>query len=258
MKRKITEETKKAWGDNWKDHSVEKVLEIFRYTRVQRMLNTFITVLPEGGKILEGGCGLGPWMIKLRSMGYDVTGVDYDPVSVEKIKTYDKSIPVHVANIEKMPFEDDHFDSYMSLGVLEHFCEGPQSAIKEACRVLKPGGTFIILLPYMNFMLRAKYPFAMLKRNKFLRKILKKDDKAFYYEKYFKVKEISRLLEEGGFKVEKAFPVDHIFSFVSFSSMFRDKNTYDGENSLAIMLSDLLRGIFPWQTAGSSMIVAKK
>ena len=250
--------TRKAWISNWEEHSIERVMEIFNYTRVKRLLDTLSSILPKRGKILEGGCGLGPWVIKLRSMGYDVEGVDYDPVSIGKIKLYDKTLPVHVANIEDMPFENETFDAYLSFGVLEHFIEGPQEAIKEAHRVLKPEGRFIVLVPYMNMLLRVKYPFLLLKKNAFLRKIFGKGEKDFYYEKYFKVNEIRGLIEQEGFSVESVFPADHIFSFVSFSGIFRDKSTYDGENELAIKLSDILKKIFPWQTAGSCVLVVKK
>ena len=258
MPNKITEQTKKAWKENWQDHNIEEVLEIFEYTRVKRILNIFKSILPRKGKILEGGCGLGPWLIKLRSLGYDMMGVDYDPVSVDKIKTYNKDIPVEVSNIENMPFDNEYFDAYISLGVNEHFCDGPQSAIKEAWRVLKKDGIFLVTVPYMNMLLRMKYPFEKLKKNRIARKLFGKEEKAFYYEKFFKIKEISDLLEDGGFEIDKVVPIDHIFSFVSFSGIFRDKNTYDGENELAVKVSDFLSKIFPWQTAASSLIVAKK
>ena len=34
---------------------------------------------------------------------------------------------------------------YISLGVIEHFAEGPKDALDEAYRVLKPGGRLMIL-----------------------------------------------------------------------------------------------------------------
>ena len=254
----ITEETKKAWSNNWKEHSVDKVMEIFSYNRVQRLLKTFISILPKEGKILEGGCGLGPWVIKLTLLGYDMTGVDYDPVSIDKIRTVNSKIPLYVANVAEMPFKEETFDAYMSLGVLEHFCEGPEKAIKEAHRVLKDRGVFLVMLPYLNIFERINLPGKKIQKNKMIRRLLRKPEKIFYYERYFKKKVIHKLLEENGFIVEKILPVDHIFTFVSFSKFFRNKNTYDGENQLAIKVADFFKKIMPWQTAGSSLIVARK
>lgn len=256
-REEITAKTKKAWVDNWKDHGVEEVLQIFEYTRVRRLLKTIVSILPKDGRILEGGCGLGPWVIKLRELGYDVTGVDYDAVSIEKIRSYDNTIPLYVSDVQKMPFEDGRFSAYISLGVLEHFCEGPVRAIREASRVLEAGGIFFVVVPCKNILLRIKYPLEKLKRNRVVRRMFGKEEKTFYYEKYFRVSEIRKLLEDSGFNVERQFPADHIFSFVQFSSIFRDRSTYDGENALAVKCADFFSRIFPRLTAGSTVIIAK-
>ncbi|HNX90592.1 MAG TPA: methyltransferase domain-containing protein [Candidatus Omnitrophota bacterium] len=256
--KKVDSITREAWGENWRDISIDRVMEIFDYTRVKRLLETIRAELPEKGKILEGGCGLGPWLIKLRSLGYDIEGVDYDESSVGKIRAFDSSISVSVANIEQMPFPDRYFSVYLSFGVLEHFYEGPEKAVREAWRVLEDGGKFIIFLPHMNFLLAVRFPFEKMKKNVFIRRILGKKEKNFYYEKYFNRREISGILRKNGFDIENIRPVDHIFSFVQFSAIFRDKNTYDGENRIAVKISDSLKGLFPWGTAGSMMIIAKK
>ncbi|MBD3379379.1 MAG: methyltransferase domain-containing protein [Candidatus Omnitrophica bacterium] len=252
------ERTRKAWSDNWSGHDVEKVMEIFGYERVKRLLAEFTAVLPEKGRILEGGCGLGPWLVKLTELGYDMVGVDYDEVSVNKIKEYAPHIPVYAADVEDMPFEDNSFSAYMSLGVLEHFSEGPGKAAKEAFRVLEEGGLFLLMLPYLNFQRRIELPLRRIKRNRTVRKFLGKQEKDYYYEYWFKEREIRDFLSEAGFDIEKIAPVDHIFTFVSLSGLFRDRSTYDGENRLAVKVSDFFRKFFPWQTSSSYMVTARK
>jgi SAM-dependent methyltransferase len=256
--REQTDETRTAWQENWSGLSVEKVMEIFSYTRVERLLSLFRRYLPPGGRILEGGCGLGPWVIKLRSLGYDITGVDYDDVSVHKIRKYDPGAGLCVCNVKKMPFEDRSFDAYLSLGVLEHFCEGPAEAVAEAWRVLDSGGLFLVMLPYLNIFERLRLPAKNIKKNAFIRKILGREKKDFYYEKYFSLREITTILENAGFEVEETLPIDHIFTLVSFSGIFRDAETYDGENELAVRFADKLSSFLPWQSAGSSFLVARK
>ena len=251
QEEQVTRETKNAWTQNWESLEVVEVLEIFEYTRVKRLLEIFRSILPREGKILEGGCGLGPWVIKLSEL-------DYDSVSINKIREYAPKIHLEACNVEDMPFDDETFDAYMSLGVLEHFCDGPGKAIREANRILKTGGIFLVMLPYLNILERIKLPLKKMKKSDLLRRVLGKPRKTFYYECYFGLKEISDLLEFGGFKVENIRPVDHIFTFVSFSGVFRDKGTYDGENEMAVKVADSLSGILPWQTAGSSLIVARK
>jgi SAM-dependent methyltransferase len=40
----------------------------------------------------------------------------------------------------------------ISLGVIEHFEEGPQAALAEVRRILKVGGLFLVTVPTQNFM----------------------------------------------------------------------------------------------------------
>lgn len=47
---------------------------------------------------------------------------------------------------EKLPFPDNKFDSLTIIEVLEHL-HSPKRAIKEALRVLKPGGTLVASFP---------------------------------------------------------------------------------------------------------------
>ena len=47
-------------------------------------------------------------------------------------------------------FEDNFFDGYFSLGVIEHFYLGFQPLLTEMRRVLKPGGYLFLTFPAMN------------------------------------------------------------------------------------------------------------
>jgi ubiquinone/menaquinone biosynthesis C-methylase UbiE len=47
---------------------------------------------------------------------------------------------------EDLPFETDSFDRYVSAGSIEYWPE-PQRGIKEAYRVIKPGGTACLIGP---------------------------------------------------------------------------------------------------------------
>ena len=94
-----------------------------------------------------------------------------------------------------------------------------------------------------------------LKRNTFIRKVFKRPKTAYYYQRFFRDNEVRELLQSYGFEIEKIMPVDHIFSLVEFSSIFRDRNTYDGETRMAVKLGGLLEKILPWQTAGSILAI---
>jgi SAM-dependent methyltransferase len=64
-----------------------------------------------------------------------------------------------VGDVAALPFADETFDIYYSGGVVEHFEEGPERAILEARRVLRPDGILLISVPYLSLMRRLLSPF---------------------------------------------------------------------------------------------------
>jgi hypothetical protein len=72
------------------------------------------------------------------------------------------------------------------------------------------------------------------------------------------VKDLEDAISKSGFVIEKVIPVDHIFSLVEFCSIFRNKDSYDGENKLAVFTGNLLEKVLRWASAGSILVVANK
>ncbi len=250
--------TKKAWEKNWENITIPEVLSIFDYVRVKKQMEIFCRVLPKPGKILEGGCGLAPYLIRLRQLGYDVQGVDYNEGPVLKVRQFDPTLPVSVGDVTQLPFPDASFDGYLSLGVIEHFFEGPQKAIAEAFRVLKPGAVFVVTVPTRNFFMDLKAPINAIKSNKFLRKLFKKPLDNHYWEQYFKRKRLIQYLNEGGFQVKEVHPLDHSHTLVAFSNFFRDKSTYDEASPLAIKISYFFEKYLAWQTCSQMCLICYK
>lgn len=102
--------------------------------------------LKPGLKILEAGCGRGEFLLNFKKLGLDCTGVDLSKEAKSFLKTH--QIPVHLCNAdkEKLPFKDNTFDVVYNKSFLEHL-SNPDFFLKEALRVLKPGGIIICLVP---------------------------------------------------------------------------------------------------------------
>jgi len=103
--------------------------------------------LPHDGPILEAGCGIGGWVKWLSLHGYDVVGVDWYDDVVEAARQADPSLVIERGDITRLRWPDHSFAGYVSLGVIEHFEEGPGAALREAFRVLRRGGMAIITVP---------------------------------------------------------------------------------------------------------------
>ena len=97
----------------------------------------------DNGSVLDVGCGAGLATNWLADLGFDVTGVDISDGALKEAKKRDKTKTVKYikADALSLPFEDESFDSVISLDFLEHVYE-PEKVIKEISRVLKPEGLF--------------------------------------------------------------------------------------------------------------------
>jgi ubiquinone/menaquinone biosynthesis C-methylase UbiE len=117
----------------------------FRYGRAQIDIhfNREIAALPLSAKILDVGCGPGLYMKRLRGQGFEVIGVE----PAENMRNIARSrLPhgtVREASAHDLPFENEAFDFVYEIEVFRYLAhEDNLRALREAFRVLKPGGTF--------------------------------------------------------------------------------------------------------------------
>ena len=117
------------------------------YTEYPEQLCQYLYQLFElkpGMKMLEPGCGRGEFLKNFQSLGLDVYGVDISPEAADF--TNDFSVEICDADNDTLPFLDKTFDVVYSKSFIEHLYY-PENFIKEAQRVLKPGGLLISLTP---------------------------------------------------------------------------------------------------------------
>ncbi len=115
-----------------------------------RLMAPHLSKLPKGARILDGGCGLGDWTMAFAREGFSVVGLDLSRKTVEQLQTRFPETEFMSGDIRQTGFSDDSFDAYFSWGVFEHFESGPQDCLREAWRILKPGGLLFISVPLDN------------------------------------------------------------------------------------------------------------
>ncbi len=108
-----------------------------------------------GGNLLEIGIGTGRIALPLLARGVNVTGVDISTRMVERLRTkYDAergaapsqrfgALRVEMADMTALPFADGAFDAVVAVHVL-HLVPQWRSALDEALRAVKPGGTLLL------------------------------------------------------------------------------------------------------------------
>lgn len=98
----------------------------------------------QGARLLDVGCGLGMYVRHLRAYSDDVHGVDVD---ADRVHQAGETLPNIVrAPAERLPYADASFDGVLLHEVLEHV-DDDAAAVREAWRVLRPGGRMVIFVP---------------------------------------------------------------------------------------------------------------
>ena len=148
--------------------------------------------------ILEAGCGPGHLVAALTENGYDVIGIDYESQVVEFTNKYLPQEEIIKGDVLKLDLPDQILGCYLSIGVAEHFIDGPQNLLREARRVLKNDGVALISVPYLN---KA--------REKLVTELQgnSPDDYTYHFHQYyFSIQDFSTELANAGFKVVEWYP----------------------------------------------------
>lgn len=95
----------------------------------------------EHRRVLEVGCGTCKWLAVLAQAGCEIAGIDPSKEMLRRApQAANGDLREGVA--EALPWSDDSFDVVFYINALHHFVE-PELALREASRVLRPGGTLM-------------------------------------------------------------------------------------------------------------------
>lgn len=143
-----------AWDRNaalW----TEEVRAGFDFYRELYTFPAFLDFIPSvaGQQVIDLGCGEGTNTRRFAQKGGIMTGVDLSREMIQRARQKEAEEPLGIAYEvgsfnELSPFADEQFDSAVSTMALMDSPDFP-SAMRAACRVLKPGGRlcFSILHP---------------------------------------------------------------------------------------------------------------
>ena len=157
-------------------------------------------------RILDCGCGLGFYLMALaRSVGCRPHGLDHDRSALQFARGLSDGprFELYLGDACRLPYGDAIFDKVVLSEVLEHLVDD-LGAVREAWRVLRPGGTLVVTVPYRH------YPFLYDPINWTCERVASRAIRRgplsgawMGHHRLYDVAGIQRLTEEAGFAIEE-------------------------------------------------------
>lgn len=270
------------WDGMWSTRTIKQEFDATAIETAPRVM--LLKYLNKNHKVIDAGCGFGKWVIFLAKQGYNIIGVDNNDLAIAKLKSFDNSLQIEPGNILNFKYPDNYFDAYISMGVVEHFEDGPLLALKEAYRILKPNGLIflstptvnlirkIVIQPILNLISRFYYILSRIKsfvENPRIKPHIPNkqgnNKKYIHFLEYrFTTNELQTFLRQSNFEIIETHPHDfhgskihHIGLGVDFPFLKAKNGVNFKLNFVGRIIARLLDSTSPWIACASVLCVAR-
>jgi 2-polyprenyl-3-methyl-5-hydroxy-6-metoxy-1,4-benzoquinol methylase len=104
----------------------------------------FLDAPASGSSLLDVGAGSGDFMSRMEKLGWEVRGVEPDPVAVGRGRA--RGLQIHQGDLAGAGFAHEEFDAITLAHVIEHVHD-PVGLLARCRRLLKPNGRVVMLTP---------------------------------------------------------------------------------------------------------------
>lgn len=126
---------------------LSRVMELVPVARDTALLSVANLPPGRGRRLLDVGSGSGDFLLRMRARGWNVLGVEPDPVAAASARA--KDLDVRDGMLADAAFPDDTFDAIVLSHVIEHVHD-PVALLRECGRVLRPGGVLVLMTPNLR------------------------------------------------------------------------------------------------------------
>ena len=110
--------TEAFWSDYWQQTQLNQLLKV---AARDPLTQHFKRHLPKSGLILEGGCGLGQYVLFFQQQGYRIIGGDFSLPALQAHQKVSGNSPLVGLDLCHMACPDNTFQAHISIGVIEHY-----------------------------------------------------------------------------------------------------------------------------------------
>ena len=156
-----------------------------------------------GKKLLDVGCGIGTISLRLKKKGFEVSGVDFSEVAVNKCREQGLNATVSDVDRDGLKYADKSFDIIWASDVIEHVFD-PIFLLEEIYRVLKDDGRVLMSVPN-NFTLRKRRRIFLSGRS--VQSNIYRKSRQCKHHTFFSWELLEYMLKESGLSVGRYFSV---------------------------------------------------
>lgn len=161
-----------------------------RVRKCMRQLRDCLVVTPDAKVVVDVGCSAGYVLEAGKRLGLTPIGVDLSNFAVTLCR--ERGYRAELGSLDQIPLESNSVDILTLKHTLEHVND-PLAGLREIFRVLRPGGSVLIVVPDAD-----KWKIALMPR---LGRDLRPELRGWQHHVYFSSANLRRALERCGFEV---------------------------------------------------------
>ncbi len=117
------------------------------YEQYAEWIDMLAERVPEGSPVLDLGCGCGLPATRLLARRYDVTGVDFSSVQIERARKLVPDARLVCADVVGLDLPAAAFDAVVSFYAIIHMPLAAHAPLyRDVARWLRPGGVFLAIV----------------------------------------------------------------------------------------------------------------
>ena len=150
-------------------------------------------------KLLDIGCGSGEISLTLKTLGYDVYGVDFSGKAIQLAE--EAGLKCEQVDVDEgLPMPDSSYDVVWAGDVIEHVFD-PIGVLTEISRVMNKGGVFYSTIPHdLHWKIRIRTLLGFSFQEPVYRKY-----KQYKHHSFFSEKLVRYMFQEAGLEVQDMF-----------------------------------------------------